>query len=816
MDYLAVHNKWRHYWESNGTNKFNPDSQKPKYYCLEMLPYPSGATLHMGHFYMYGLPDVHARFKRMCGFEVFQPMGYDAFGLPAENHALKTGTHPHDNTLENMEIMTRQYQEMGAMYDWAYSYATCFPDYYKWTQWLFLQLYNAGLAYQKEAPVNWCDKCKTVLANEQVLGGNCERCDTEVIRRNMKQWFFKITDYAEQLLAGLDSLDWPNKTKVMQRNWIGKSVGSNVLFRVDNTARTLPDIPHSPLEIKIAPCINVFTTRIDTLFGVTYLAIAPEHPLTDSLITKTHKKACMDYIDSASKKSDIERLGGDSEKTGVFTGSFAINPINDKRIPICIADYVLASYGTGAVMGVPAHDERDWVFAKKYNLPIEAVIFNNEKIKDSGKWKVNKPKEAFTGDGILINSGKFNKLTSEEARVKITAALAKHGEAEFQTTYRLRDWGIGRQRYWGAPIPIIYCDKCGIVPVPEKDLPVVLPYIQDFKPKGAAPLANQPDFMNCKCPKCGIPAKRECDTMDTFVCSSWYFLRYQYAKRDDIPFDKNVMRADKYIGGPEHACGHLIYSRFINRFLHDKGLVPFAEPFPSLIHQGLILASDGQKMSKSKNNFIVPDDYVSKYGSDILRLFLQFSFNFIDGGPWNEDTLKTVTRFTERVEATIGKAVASQEQDKEVLHVQARTIKSVRADLEGFSFNTAVARCMEFLNAIISANTITKETVKTLVLLLAPMVPHIAEEYWDILGERKGKPAGYSIFNEDYPVADEKYLQRDEIEIAVQINSKIVARIITTNNAPQADVEKACADILAGKTVKKVVYIANRLVNFIV
>ena len=758
----------------------------------------------MGHFYNFAPSDTHARFKRMCGFEVFQPMGYDAFGLPAENHALKTGTHPRDNTIKNMEIFTDQMKQLGGMYDWDYSLTTCFPDYYKWTQWFFLQLFHAGLAYQKEAPVNWCDKCKTVLANEQVVNGACERCESEVIHRNMKQWFFKITDYAEELLEGLDALDWPNKTKVMQRNWIGKSVGSRVLFRVDNTERTLP----------VVPCLDVFTTRIDTLFGVTFLAIAPEHPLTESLIVKAQGKACRDYIDSALKKNDIERMGGDSEKTGVFTGSFAINPINDERVPIFIADYVLASYGTGAVMAVPAHDERDWAFAKKYNLPIKFVILNNEKMKDFGKWEVNKPKEAYTGDGILINSGKFNKLTCEEAKVKITETLAKHGEAEFQTTYRLRDWGFGRQRYWGAPIPVIYCDKCGTVPVPEKDLPVVLPYITDFAPKGAAPLAGHPEFVNCVCPTCGKPAKREVDTMDTFVCSSWYFLRYPDAKNCNEPFNKKtvakMLPVDKYIGGAEHACMHLLYARFFTHFLHKKGFVPFKEPFPSLVHQGMILARDGSKMSKSKGNTITPDEYTNQYGSDILRLFMLFGYCYTDGGPWSDETLKAVVRFTERVEATIKKAVSTPEQDKEVLYVMANAIKAVRADLDGFSFNTAVARCMELLNAINAAKTVCKETVKTLVLLLAPMIPHIAEEYWVGLGE---KP---SIFNQPYPVADEKYLQRDEIEIAVQINSKIVARIKVASNAPQGDVEKACKDILAGRAVKKVVYITNRLVNFIV
>jgi len=760
MEYLKIHEKWQKFWQQNNTNKFDPKSEKPKYYCLEMFPYPSGATLHLGHFYMYALPDTHARFKRMTGYNVFHPFGYDAFGLPAENHALKTNTHPRDNTINNMEIFTNQIKKLGGMYDWDYTLTTCFPDYYKWTQWLFLQLYNAGLAYQKEAPVNWCDKCKTVLANEQVISGECERCDTEVERRNMKQWFFKITDYADALLEGLDRLDWPNKTKVMQKNWIGKSIGAKIQFP---SAGGMGGI--------IPPALEVFTTRPDTIYGATFMVIAPEHPLAQKYITKEYEAACRAYINQAAKKSDIERQSDDKQKTGVFTGSYVTNPATGETIPVWLADYVLATYGTGAIMSVPAYDERDKAFAKKYKLPIVAAPLTD-------------------------------KMFGTPA-----------------TTYRLRDWGIGRQRYWGAPIPIIYCDKCGIVPVPEKDLPVELPYITDFKPKGAAPLANCPEFVNCTCPKCGRTAKREVDTMDTFVCSSWYFLRFPFAKDNTQPFTfpKNrgagghpLLPIDKYIGGAEHACGHLIYARFVNMFLHDRGLVPFKEPFPSLVHQGMILAPDGNKMSKSKGNTITPDTYVDKYGSDVLRLFMLFGFNFQDGGPWNEDTLKTVTRFTERVEIIIKKSADVPEQDKEVLFTMANTIKQVRADLESFSFNTAVARCMEFLNAITAAKMVCREAVKTLVLLLAPMIPHIAEEYWEMLG---GNP---SVFDQEYPKPDPKYLQRDEVEIAVQINSKIVARIMTPCNATQGDVEKLCAEIIANRTVKKVVYVANRLINFII
>jgi len=794
MDYITVHKRWDEYWKKHGTNRFDPASKKPKYYCLQMFPYPSGANLHLGHYFNYAVSDTHARFKRMSGFNVFQPFGFDAFGLPAENYALKTKTHPRANTLKNIEIMKSQIDELGHMHDWNYSVTTCFPDYYKWTQWLFAELFKAGLAYQKDAPVNWCDKCKTVLANEQVLGGHCERCDTVVIRKQMKQWFFRITDFAEQLLDGLNSIDWPEKTKTMQRNWIGKSVGANVSFGE----------------------ISVFTTRIDTIFGVTFLAIAPEHTLANKLITANQKKQCADYVAAAAKKSDIERLGSDGEKTGAFTGSYVINPANGVQVPVYITDYVLATYGTGAVMGVPAHDERDFAFAKKYNLPIKEVVC--PEVKSPRKREASDLNTAFCEDGILVNSGNYNGLKSTEARRQMTAGFGKT-----QTTYRLRDWGIGRQRYWGCPIPIVYCDKCGTVA--ETRLPVLLPEIDDFAPKGAAPLANHPEFYNCTCPVCGGAAKRECDTMDTFVCSSWYFLRYPDANNPREAFNKKTaahfLPVDKYIGGAEHACMHLLYARFITMFLHDKGYVNFTEPFRSLIHQGMILGSDGAKMSKNKGNTRNPDTYTDKYGSDILRLFMLFGFNYTEGGPWNDDAVKSVIRFTDRIENLIkSQTTETKPVDKELLYIQHSTIKSVRADLENFSFNTAVARCMELLNAIIKSSGDTRGALKTLILLTAPMIPHIAEEFWTMLS---GKP---SIFDQPFPEADEYFLTRDTVEIAVQINSKIITRINIPSRAEQKEVEDICLkdekvkNTLANnntepKKIKKVIYIKNKLINFL-
>jgi leucyl-tRNA synthetase len=814
MDYIAIHKKWKEYWAREGVNKFDAGSQRPKYYCLQMFPYPSGANLHLGHYMNYAPSDTHSRFKRMTGFNVFQPMGFDAFGLPAENFALKTGTHPYENTVKNMDIMRRQLEGLGGMYDWDYSVTTCFEDYYKWTQWLFVELYKAGLAYQKNAPVNWCDKCKTVLANEQVLDGECERCQGVIIRKQMNQWFFKITDYAEKLLSGLEGLDWPHKTKTMQKNWIGKSVGSRLSFVVCS-------------DSSIKDIIEVFTTRADTLYGVTFITVAPEHALVEKLVTGENKKACADYVSAAAKKSDIERLGSDSEKTGVFTGSYAINPVNGVRVPVYIGDYVLATYGTGAVMAVPMHDDRDFLFAQKYNLPLVSVIAQDQKAEVA----TDETKKAFTDDGFLFNSERFDGLTSAKAREEITKELQRGGLASFETTYRLRDWGIGRQRYWGCPIPIVHCEKCGAVA--ETRLPVVLPKIADFSPKGASPLASIPEFVNCTCPQCGISAKREVDTMDTFVCSSWYFLRFPDAKNENEAFNKATARkmlpVDKYIGGAEHACMHLLYARFVTMFLHDKGYLNFTEPFTSLVHQGMILGTDGQKMSKSKGNTREPDLYTSQYGDDILRLFIMFSFNYIEGGPWSDNALKTVTRFTERIEGVINQAKSAVTQnpsdsaDKELLFVLNNTIKSVRVDLDAFSFNTAVARCMELLNALtgyLSAGAINApvltEVIKKFVLVLAPLIPHIAEEYWEMLG---GKP---SVFNQPYPVVEDKYLVRDEIEIAVQINSKIVSRVNIPSSATQDIVEgiakndEKAGAMIAGKVIKKVIYVAGKLINFIV
>ncbi|MDE5548846.1 MAG: leucine--tRNA ligase, partial [Clostridia bacterium] len=568
---------------------FDKSKIKDKYYVLEMFSYPSGAKLHAGHWYNYGPTDSYARFMRMNGKEVFQPMGFDAFGLPAENYAIKSGIHPQDSTLKNIATMEGQLKAMGASFDWDYEIKTCMPDYYKWTQWIFLQLYKNGLAYRKEAPVNWCPSCNTVLANEQVVDGACERCKSIVLRKNLTQWFFKITQYAEELLQGLDTIDWPEKTKAMQRNWIGKSSGGEIEFACESGDK-----------------FKVFTTRADTVFGVSYVILAPEHPLVDKITTKEQRQAVEDYKLECSKATEIERLSTTREKTGVFTGAYCINPVNGDRVPIWIGDYVLYSYGTGAVMGVAAHDERDYDFAKKFNLQIKRVIKSADGKNDD---------LPFCDYGVICNTNtKFDGMTSQDGKVAIVKWLEESNQGQLKTNYRLRDWLISRQRYWGAPIPIVYCDKCGEVPVPEKDLPVKLPYNVEFKPNGKSPLASCEEFMNTTCPKCGGKARRDPDTMDTFVCSSWYYLRYPDAHNDKMAFDPEIINkmlpVDKYVGGAEHACMHLLYARFFTKALRDMGYLKFDEPFKSLVHQGTILGPDGFKMSKSRGNIISPDDYV--------------------------------------------------------------------------------------------------------------------------------------------------------------------------------------------------------------
>ncbi len=804
MDFLQIQKKWQKKWEETGLYKFDRSKADKKKYILEMFSYPSGAKLHVGHWYNYGLSDSYARYMRMKGFEVFQPMGFDAFGLPAENYAIKTGIHPEDSTLSNIGTMERQLREMGAMFDWDYEIKTCMPDYYKWTQWCFLQLYKKGLAYRKEAPVNWCPGCNTVLANEQVINGCCERCDSTVVRKNLTQWFFKITDYAERLLAGLDGLDWPEKTKTMQRNWIGKSTGGEITFKIEGGGE-----------------FTVFTTRADTLFGCTYAVLAPEHPLTLEITTPEQRKAVEDYIEYAARASEIDRLSTAREKTGVFTGAYAINPINGRRIPIYAADYVLASYGTGAVMAVPAHDERDFEFATKYGLPIERVI----------KSKNGEPDELpYVECGILVNSGEFSGLTVEAGKNAIIERLKSMRAGDFKVNYRLRDWLISRQRYWGAPIPIVYCDKCGEVPVPESDLPVKLPYDVDFTPDGTSPLLKSKSFLNTTCPHCGGPARRDADTMDTFVCSSWYFLRYPDNKNAEKAWDTNwinkMLPVDKYIGGAEHACMHLLYARFFTMALHDMGYLGFDEPFKSLVHQGVILGPDGMRMSKSRGNVISPDEYIKKFGSDVFRTYLAFGFSYIEGGPWSEDGIRAVSKFLERVERIVLRLKdvkeSSGEGKAEILYAQNYCIKHVSADIEAFQFNTAIARIMEFTNALYKYADLSPDkdvcqgAISALIRLIAPFAPHFAEELWEAIGEE------YSVFHKPYPVCDESALTLDTVEMPLQINGKLRATFRVASSATKEEIEQyimnteSLASMFADKQVRKVIIIPGKIANIVV
>ena len=808
----SIDEKWQKIWEENDTYKFNPDNLDKKLYTLEMFSYPSGAKLHAGHWFNYAPVDSWARLKRMQGYNVFQPMGFDAFGLPAENYAIKTGIHPKDSTYKNIETMEKQLKSMGAMFNWENEVITCDPDYYKWTQWLFLQLYKHGLAYRKKAPVNWCPSCNTVLANEQVVEGECERCGTEVTKKELTQWFFKITDYADELLDKLDTLDWPEKTVAMQKHWIGRSTGAEVTFKVKDSDLSF----------------NVFTTRVDTLNGVTYVVLAPENKLVEKLTTAENKQAIEDYKEAAAKQSEIERQSISKEKTGVFTGSYAINPINGREVPIWVSDYVLASYGTGAVMAVPAHDERDFAFATKFNLPIERVITNK---------KGEEVELPYCEHGILVNSGEFDGLTTAEAKEKIVEKLAENNLGSKKVNFRLRDWLVSRQRYWGAPIPVVYCDDCGVVPVPEKDLPVELPYNVEFAPDGKSPLAKCDEFVNTTCPHCGKPAKRECDTLDTFVCSSWYYLRYPDNKNKDMAFDpekiNKMLPVDKYVGGPEHACMHLLYARFITKALRDMGYLKFDEPFTSLTHQGLILGPDGQKMSKSKGNTIAPDDIIAEYGSDVFRVYLMFGFAYTEGGAWSDDGVKSVARFIDRIERTLetanekiksgkGKTTIDKE-EKELNFWRHTAIKGVSEDADKMQFNTAIARMMEFVNALSKYTQgdnlnleFLKETCVDFIKLLAPFAPHFSEEQWSLLGNTS------TVFNEKWPEFDANALVKDEVEIAIQVNGKIKNRINISSGLDEEGIKAAALEdehikaATEGKNIVKVIVIKGRLVNIVV
>ncbi len=812
-EFSKIEKKWQKTWEETKLYKVDLQKTDNKLYCLVMFLYPSGDRLHIGHWYNYAPTDSWARFKRMQGHNVFEPMGYDAFGLPAENYAIKHGVHPAVSTNQNIENIRGQLKAMGAMYDWSCEIDTSKPEYYKWTQWLFLLLYKNGLAYRKKAPVNWCPSCQTVLANEQVVDGHCERCDAEVIQKDLEQWFFKITDYAEKLLEGHQKIDWPEKTILMQKNWIGKSIGASIKFPVADREEV----------------IEVFTTRPDTTFGVTYMVLAPEHPLVEKLTTPEQEAAVQDYVTQTRKTKEIDRLSTEREKTGVFTGSYCINPVNNEKVPVWIADYVLVTYGTGAVMAVPAHDERDFAFARKYNLPIKEVISK------TGQPSKVELEEAYTAPGIMVNSGRFDGMPSDKGKEAIIDWFAEKGIGGKKVNYKLRDWLISRQRYWGAPIPIVYCDACGQAPVPDEQLPVVLPEKVDFSGKGVSPISTAPDFVNTVCPKCGAPAKREVDTMDTFVCSSWYFLRYPNPHLSDKAFDPKLVNAwlpvDQYVGGAEHSVMHLLYARFFTKVLFDLGLINFDEPFQRLIHQGTI-TSAGAKMSKSRGNVVNPDTFISKFGSDTFRMYMMFMGSYEDGGDWNDEGISGIYRFIKRVWRLIHQVQSTppkgdeSERFAQVLRRMHYAVKHGTQSLERFHFNTAISRIMELVNECylylqdVPAEKQNPEFLEvvmpTIVKLMAPFAPHMGEELWAVLGKE------YSVFDSEWPTHDESMLQVETVNLGVQVNGKIRGQIQASVNSTDDEIielalkEEKVKKYTDGKTIVKSIVVPKKLVVFAV
>ena len=805
-DATAIEQKWRARWEESGLYRTDLTlaSGRPKFYNLMEFPYPSAEGLHIGHVYTYGGADTNGRFQRMRGYEVFEPMGFDAFGIHSENYALKIDTNPMRLTAQT----TRRYREdqlsrIGAMFDWAHSVDTSQPNYYRWTQWLFLQMYKAGLAVRKKAAVNWCPKDLTVLANEQVIDGRCERCGTLVVQRELTQWFFTITDYADRMLDGLETLDWPEESKRRQAFWIGRSEGAELIFTVAEASDSIP-----------GEAIPVFTTRPDTVFGATYVVLAPEHPLVEAITTPAHHDAVEAYIERARNTTEIERTNAEREKTGVFTGAYAINPATNARVPIWIADYVLVQYGTGAIMAVPGHDERDYEFARKFDLPIVEVVSSDVGIANA----------AYTGPGNLINSGEFDALPYEEGKRAIVAWLGEKGKGQPRVTYRLRDWLISRQRYWGPPIPIIYCPKDGIVPVPEEQLPVLLPEIEDFHPTGTgkSPLASVPSFVNTTCPICGGPAERETDVSDTFLDSAWYFLRYPCTDWDDRPFDRQRLDqwlpVDMYFGGKEHVVMHHLYARFVTMVLHDMGYLPFEEPFTRLRLHGFV-TKDGAKMSKSRGNVVNPDEYIARIGADAFRAYMLFMGPFDQDNDFRDMNLVGVTRFLERVWRMVTDAPPAGGAGAEMRPLH-QAIKRVTEELDGYQYHTAIAALMEFTNWIgANRDAFTTaqyaEALRVLTLMIAPVMPFLAEELW----ERQGKP--YSVHQQAWPTWDEELAKAPEIVIPVQVNGKVRDRLTVAPGTDEARLrEQALAsprvqEYLGGRAPKKVIIVPDRMVNIV-
>ena len=811
-DPRALEAKWQARWEQDGLYRTPDRSDRPKFYFLTMYPYPSG-DLHIGHWYALAPSDAAARYRRMRGYNVLFPIGFDAFGLPAENAAIKHGIHPKKWTLANIDRMRRQLRSMGAMFDWSREIVTCEPEYYKWNQWFFLKFYEAGLAYRALAPVDWCPHCNTTLAREQVVGADrrCERCDTPVVKKDLEQWFLRITKYADELLD-FSGIEWPERIVTMQRNWIGRSEGAEVTF----TAHA-PDGSHHP--------VVVFTTRPDTLWGATFLVLAPEHPLVPLLTAPDRRAEVEAYIYQARRQSEIDRMSTEREKTGVFLGSYATNPVNGERVPVWIADYVLMGYGTGAIMGVPAHDQRDFEFARRDGLPVPVVI------QPPGEPLQEPLQAAYEGPGRMVNSGPFDGTPVPEGLPRIIAWLEQTGRGRRAVNYRLRDWLISRQRYWGTPIPIVYCGRGGTVRVPYDDLPVLLPEDVDFMPTGESPLKYHGGFRRTRCPRCQGPAERETDTMDTFVDSSWYQYRYLSPHEERMPFDPEQVAywcpVDQYTGGAEHAVMHLLYTRFFTKALADLGLLPFREPMLRLFNQGVILGEDGEKMSKSRGNVVDPDEQVARYGADVVRAYLMFMRPWEEGGPWSSRDIEGVGRFLRRVWDLVTSTAGTRQErwpEEEALELRRRTHRTVRKvteDFERFGFNTAIAAMMELTNHLVrvretlAGSPAWEEAVRALILMLAPVAPHLAEELWELIG------GPYSVHTQAWPSYDPELARTPEVTLVVQVDGRVRDRLTVPEDLPEAEARalalasERVRQHLNGRVVKDVVYVPGKVVNVV-
>jgi leucyl-tRNA synthetase len=800
----TVERKWQRIWKDRGTNSTDLQGATKPFYALMMFPYPSAEGLHVGNLFAFTGNDIYGRFQRLMGHNVFEPLGYDAFGIHSENYALKVGKHPADLIPRNIANFRRQLEQAGLMVDWRYTLSTTHPDYYKWTQWIFLQLLNRGLAYKKQAAVNWCPKDKTVLANEQVVGGVCERCRTPVEQRLLEQWFFRISDYAPRLLANLDHIDWSESTKTAQRNWIGRSEGAEIGFPATGAG------PGGACEIR------VFTTRPDTIFGATYLVLAPEHPFVDSLTQPAEQKKVQAYRERT-KKQDIVTRKTSTDKTGVFIGSYAMNPATRKRIPIWVADYVLMEYGTGAIMGVPGHDARDFEFASEFRLPIVRVVCGEREDADAPLT------EAYTQCdlGTMVNSGPLDGLSVDDAKRRIVEILAEQGSAKAVVNYRLHDWCISRQRYWGPPIPVIYCDSCGMVQVPEKDLPVVLPIVEDFKPddSGVSPLARHEEWYRVDCPECGKMGRRETDVSDTFLDSAWYFLRYPSVGHDDVPFEKTITKkwlpVNSYIGGNEHAVLHLLYSRFITMVLHDAGHLDFEEPYTRFRAHGHIIR-EGAKMSKTQGNIVVPDEYIEKWGADAFRTYLMFLGPYEQGGDFRDASISGTRRFLDRLFASAQAMSDDGDPDPAVMRKLHQTIRKVGDDIPRLSYNTAVAAMMEYMNVLRKGErTPHRDEVQPMITLVSPFAPHLAEELWEQTGGEG------SVFDGGWPAFDPALAAEDHIELVVQVNGRVRAKVRVPADIDQigavavAMADSTVAKFAVGKP-KKIVFVPGRLLNIVI